>query len=67
VFGTAAEVDGMVDRIRRELGDGCTVIATGGLAPIVVPHCDLIDEVDPWLTLEGLRLIFDLNAGQSDG
>lgn len=64
VFGTAAEADGMIERIRKELGGQVAkVVATGGLAPIVVPHCQLIDEHDPWLTLEGLRLVFDRNAG----
>lgn len=66
VFGTASEVDGMVERIRAELGGRCTVIATGGLASVVAPHCSTIDELDPWLTLEGLRLIFERNAGNAD-
>ena len=63
IFGTAAEVDGMVARVRDELGEDATTIATGGYADVIVPHCASIDELDPWLTLEGLRLIFDRNAG----
>jgi type III pantothenate kinase len=66
IFGTAAEVDGMIERIRKELGGSATVIATGGLAPVIVPHCVFVDEQDPWLTLEGLRLVFDRNAGPVD-
>jgi type III pantothenate kinase len=66
VFGTAAETDGMVARMRSEIGTPAKVIATGGLAPIVVPHCEQIDEVDPWLTLRGLRLVFERNVGGSD-
>jgi type III pantothenate kinase len=63
LFGSAAEVDGVVDRMRKELGGTATVVATGGLAPLVVPHCQFVDEVDPWLTLEGLRIVFERNVG----
>jgi type III pantothenate kinase len=66
LFGSAAEADGIIDRMRKELGGSATVVATGGLAPLVVPHCQFVDEVDPWLTLEGLRLVFDRNAGPAD-
>jgi type III pantothenate kinase len=62
IFGTAGEVDGIVDRIRTELGASATVIATGGLAPVVLPHCRTIDHHEPWLTLEGLRLVFEKNV-----
>lgn len=63
VFGTASQVDGMVARIREELGVPATTIATGGLASLVAPRCSSIDHVDPWLTLEGLRIVFERNAG----
>jgi type III pantothenate kinase len=67
IFGTAAEADGMIERIRKELGGQVTkVVATGGLASLVVPYCQLVDEHDPWLTLEGLRLVFERNAGSAD-
>ncbi|HXF37329.1 MAG TPA: type III pantothenate kinase [Actinomycetota bacterium] len=66
VFGAAAAVDGLVDRIRDELGSPAEVVATGGLAPVVVPHCRTVDHHDPWLTLEGLRLVFERNAGPRD-
>jgi type III pantothenate kinase len=62
VFGTAAEVDGMVERIRQELGGEAAVVATGGLAGAVVPECRSIQHHDPWLTLEGLRLIYEKNT-----
>jgi len=61
VFGTAAEVDGVVERIQKDLGPA-TVVATGGLAGVVMPHSHSIDHHDPWLTLEGLRLIFERNT-----
>jgi type III pantothenate kinase len=52
--------------MRAEIGDGATVVATGGLAPVVVPSCERIDHHDEWLTLEGLRLVFDRNVGPVD-
>jgi len=62
IYGTAGEVDGIVERIRTELdAPDATVIATGGLAPVVIPHCRTIDHHEPWLTLEGLRLVFEKN------
>jgi type III pantothenate kinase len=65
IFGTAAEVDGIVERIRAEVGPAVT-IATGGLAPVVLPHCRSIDHHEPWLTLEGLRLVFEKNVVTAD-
>jgi type III pantothenate kinase len=61
VYGFAGQVDGIVTRMRAELGDAAQVIATGGLAELIAPHSETIDRVDPLLTLEGLRLIWDLN------
>ncbi|HEY8866558.1 MAG TPA: type III pantothenate kinase [Solirubrobacteraceae bacterium] len=59
VYGFAGQVDGIVRRLRKELGEEAQAIATGGLADIVVPHTETIDEVDDLLTLTGLRLIHD--------
>ena len=62
VYGFAGQVDGIVERIRAELGDAATpVIATGGLAELIAPHAKTIDRVDPYLTLEGLRLVWERN------
>lgn len=61
VYGYASMVDGMVERLAKELGTP-TVVATGGLADLVVDECRSIDHHDPWLTLEGLRLVFERNA-----
>src|SRR3712207_3406063 len=63
VYGFAAQVDGILDRLRDELGDETEAIATGGLAQTVVPYCEGIDDVDALLTLTGLRLIHERNAG----
>jgi type III pantothenate kinase len=62
VYGTAALVDGLVERVRDELGDSARIIATGGLAPMVIHHCKHIERVEPDLTLHGLRLLFARNA-----
>ena len=62
IFGVAAQVDGIVGRLREELGEETEAIATGGLAGAIVPFCDLIDDVDDMLTLTGLRLIHERNV-----
>lgn len=64
LFGYVGLVEGMVARFRAELGPEMKVIATGGLAPIIAAETDLIQIVDPWLTLAGLRLIWEMNQGQ---
>jgi type III pantothenate kinase len=62
VYGFAGQVDGIVGRIRAELGAEAPAVATGGLADLVAPHSQTIERVDPFLTLEGLRLVWELNA-----
>ncbi len=62
VYGFAGQVDGIVGRIREELGAEATAIATGGLADLVAPHSRTIERVDPFLTLDGLRMVWELNA-----
>jgi type III pantothenate kinase len=61
LFGFAAMVDGIVARLREQLGAETKALATGGLASLVVPYCDSIDAVDDQLTLTGLRLIWERN------
>jgi type III pantothenate kinase len=61
VYGFAAQVDGICRRLRSELGDGITTIATGGLARVIVSFTETIDVVDDLLTLKGLRLIYERN------
>jgi type III pantothenate kinase len=62
VYGYAGQVDGIVGRLREELGEEATTIATGGYAAAIVPACDQVDEVDDLLTLKGLKLIWERNV-----
>jgi type III pantothenate kinase len=59
LWGYIAMVEGMVARFRAELGEDTQVIATGGLATLVGSHTASINAIDPWLTLEGLYLIWE--------
>ena len=62
VYGFAGQVDRIVEEIRGELGSEAPTVATGGLAELIVPHTRTIDRIDQDLTLEGLRLLWALNA-----
>jgi type III pantothenate kinase len=62
VYGFAGQVDGIVGRIREELGVEAQTVATGGLADLIAPHAKTLDRIDPHLTLEGLRIVWSRNA-----
>jgi len=62
VYGYAGQVDGILRRLRAELGADLEAIATGGLAEHIVPFAEEIDETDDLLTLTGLRLLHERNA-----
>ncbi|WP_431035701.1 type III pantothenate kinase [Streptomyces sp. P6-2-1] len=67
LYGFAGQVDGVVQRMARELAADpaeVTVIATGGLAPMVLGEATVIDHHEPWLTLIGLRLVYERNTGR---
>jgi type III pantothenate kinase len=61
VYGFAGQVDGIVERIRGELGVEAPTVATGGLADLIVPHARTLETIDPFLTLEGVRLVWQRN------
>ncbi|MFN8383962.1 MAG: type III pantothenate kinase [Anaerolineales bacterium] len=61
LFGYVSMVEGMVARFRSELGSDMKVIATGGLAEVVAKETKVIDVIAPWLTLDGLRMIWEIN------
>jgi type III pantothenate kinase len=61
VFGYVGLVEALIGRMRKELGGEAAAIATGGLAPIIAPLTQQFTEIDPWLTLEGLRIIAERN------
>ena len=61
VFGTAAMVDGLIDRVEDQLGGSCTLVATGSLAETILPHCAHRLTLDPVLLLKGLERIYERN------
>jgi type III pantothenate kinase len=63
ILGYAGLVEGLVARMQRELGHDCTVVATGGLADIIADETEAIDIVEPYLTLEGIRLVYKMHNG----
>ena len=60
LYGFSGQVDALVGRFSEELGE-CTVVATGGLAELIIPFSHTIQHHEPWLTLQGLRIIFERN------
>ena len=61
IFGNVGMIEGMVTRFRAELGANMKVIATGGLASLIASETKCIDVIAPWLTLDGLRIVWELN------
>lgn len=62
LFGYVGLVEGMVARFKAELGAETRVVGTGGLAPVIAQETDVLEIIEPWLTLEGLRLLYALNT-----
>ena len=66
IYGYTGLVDGMCRRIQEEIGPA-TIIATGGLARLITPLSEMVQHHEPWLTLHGLRLVFDRNVARDEG
>jgi type III pantothenate kinase len=66
VFGYAGLVEGIISRMKKEVGANLRVVATGGLAPLIASECSVIDLVDDYLTLKGLRIIHERNRKAYD-
>jgi type III pantothenate kinase len=68
IFGFAGQIEGITKRMSRELSpddpEAVTIIATGGLAPVIIEEVGVIDVYEPWLTLIGLRLVFERNTAE---
>jgi len=62
IYGEACRIDGMIERFEKELGQKTKVIATGGMAGVIIPHCSRDITLDPDLLLKGLKIIYDKNA-----
>jgi type III pantothenate kinase len=62
LYGFAGQVDGLCRRFMEEMGQA-TVVATGGLSEPIAPYAETIDHVEPWLTLHGLRIVYERNTG----
>jgi type III pantothenate kinase len=67
LYGTVAMVDGMCERLKAELNPAAVVVATGGLSGLIVPLSRQIEEYEPTLTLDGLRMIHDMNTAPGRG
>ncbi|MDD3271207.1 MAG: type III pantothenate kinase [Syntrophomonadaceae bacterium] len=63
IYGFVGQVEGIISRMKKEIEGPCKVVATGGLARVIAEETDAIEIVDDFLTLEGLRLIYEINRG----
>ncbi len=61
IYGFIGQIDGLVERMKDELGE-CVVVATGGLVQLIAPLCRTVDHIEPFLTLHGLRLVHGKNT-----
>jgi type III pantothenate kinase len=65
VIGYSCLITGMLDLFRKELGGDARSVLTGGLADVMAPNLEGVDEIDPWLVLKGLRIIYDRNVADA--
>ncbi len=64
IYGFVGQVEGIISRMKKEIAGQCRVVATGGLARVIARETDTIEIVDDFLTLDGLRIIYEMNRGQ---
>ena len=67
IYGAVGQVDGIVERIKKEYGKPMKVVATGGLAQLIARESSTIDKTDHFLTLTGLRVLYERNANARKG
>ena len=65
-WGYVAMIEGLVERMKREIGKPVTVVATGGLAELFDKHTDVFDAIEPDLTIQGLSLLYDMAVRGND-
>lgn len=63
IYGFVGQVEGIINRMKKEIEGPCRVVATGGLARIMAQETDVLETIDDFLTLDGLRLIYEINRG----
>ncbi len=63
IYGFVGQVEGIIQRMKAEIGGNPKVVATGGLASVIASETDAIDVIDEFLTLDGLRIIYEINRG----
>ena len=61
-YGYLGQLEGIVHRFKKEIGDDAVVVATGGLAPLICSETDCVDYIDPDITLWGLKIIYERNS-----
>ena len=66
IFGYISLIEGMLNRFKQELGAEMQVIGTGGYVHVLGKMIPAIQHIEPWLTLEGLRMIWEMNRGKYD-
>ena len=66
-WGTVFLIEGLVKKIKKELGANAKVVATGGLASKIIEHTQCINTIDPYLSLEGMAMIYERNSGEKAG
>ena len=65
LIGTAAMLDGLVDRLEEELGETVSPVLTGGVSPLIIPYCRHTFHLEPDILVDGLRILYNKNKGNA--